>query len=133
MSACDGSEYDDPMRQTLFLMTSMAMDLVKKLRSLSSLHSAGRKVPQLAAYAFCFRPPYDKLSHEGFQVDFSEAINLARSLRNELNDRFLIVRSEEGSENKHFVPDLIRMVWLFFPPLFSLRGLPLVGVNRRFL
>uniref|UniRef100_A0A183GGF1 TPR_MLP1_2 domain-containing protein n=1 Tax=Heligmosomoides polygyrus TaxID=6339 RepID=A0A183GGF1_HELPZ len=79
-------KYDDPMRQTLFLMTSMAMDLVKKLRSLSSLHSAGRK------------------------VDFSEAINLARSLRNELNDRFLIVRTEEGSENKHFVPDLIRMI-----------------------
>ncbi|VDL83783.1 unnamed protein product [Nippostrongylus brasiliensis] len=79
--------YDDPMRQTLFLMTSMAMELVKKIRQLSALYSAGKK------------------------INFTECIEMGRRLRNELNDRLLIVRSDEENESKkHCVPDLIHMV-----------------------
>ncbi|VDM56302.1 unnamed protein product [Angiostrongylus costaricensis] len=78
--------FDNPMRQTLFVLTTMAMDLVKLLRRLSSLHSAGHK------------------------VNFQDAIELARKLRNELNERFLIVRTEKENENKHCVTDLIHMV-----------------------
>ncbi|KAK6052383.1 hypothetical protein COOONC_10113 [Cooperia oncophora] len=76
------------MRQTLYVLTSMAMDLVKQLRRASLLQTAGQ------------------------QVDFTASVDLARKLRNELNDRFLIVRSEKENENntKHTVPDLIHMV-----------------------
>uniref|UniRef100_A0A158P9B3 Dynactin domain-containing protein n=1 Tax=Angiostrongylus cantonensis TaxID=6313 RepID=A0A158P9B3_ANGCA len=78
--------FDNPMRQTLFVLTTTAMDLVKLLRRLSSLHSTGHK------------------------VNFQDAIELARKLRNELNERFLIVRTEKENENKHCVTDLIHMV-----------------------
>uniref|UniRef100_A0A7I4YLB3 Centrosomal protein of n=1 Tax=Haemonchus contortus TaxID=6289 RepID=A0A7I4YLB3_HAECO len=79
-------KFDDPNRKTLFVLTAMAMDLVKQLRRLSLLHTAGK------------------------QIDFTAIIDLARKLRNELNDRFLIVRSEKENENKHCVSDLVHMV-----------------------
>ncbi|KAK6009065.1 hypothetical protein OSTOST_26030 [Ostertagia ostertagi] len=56
------------MRQTLFVLTAMAMDVVKQLIRLALLQAAGK------------------------QVDFAPSIDLARKLRNELYDRFLIVR-----------------------------------------
>ncbi|PIO68175.1 hypothetical protein TELCIR_10050 [Teladorsagia circumcincta] len=74
------------MRQTLFVLTAMAMDVVKQLRRLALLQAAGK------------------------QVDFTPSIDLARKLRNELNDRFLIVRSEKENESKHCVADLVHMV-----------------------
>ncbi|KAJ1352243.1 hypothetical protein KIN20_008533 [Parelaphostrongylus tenuis] len=78
--------FDNPMRQTLFDLTKMAMDLVKLLRRLSSQHSSEHK------------------------VNFVDAIGLAKELRNELNGRLLIVRTEKENENKHCVTDLIQMV-----------------------
>ncbi|KAK6029509.1 hypothetical protein OSTOST_04376 [Ostertagia ostertagi] len=74
------------MRQTLFVLTAMAMDVVKQLRRLALLQAAGK------------------------QVDFTPSIDLARKLRNELNDRFLIVRSEKENENKYCVADLVHTV-----------------------
>ncbi|KAK5972150.1 hypothetical protein GCK32_013452, partial [Trichostrongylus colubriformis] len=85
-AAAHAKKFGDPMRQTLFVLTAMAMDLVKQLRRLSLLNTAGQ------------------------QVDFTSTIDLARKLRNELNDRFLIVRSEKENENMHCVSDLIHMV-----------------------
>ncbi|KAK6017685.1 hypothetical protein OSTOST_16790 [Ostertagia ostertagi] len=51
-----------------FVLTAMVMDVGKQLRRLALLQAAGK------------------------QVDFTPSIDLARKLRNELYDRFLIVR-----------------------------------------
>ncbi|KAK6016987.1 hypothetical protein OSTOST_17525 [Ostertagia ostertagi] len=85
-AAPHAQKFDDPMRQTLFVLTAMAMDVVKQLRRLALLQAAGK------------------------QVDFTPSIDLARKLRNELNDRFLIVRSEKENENKYCVADLVHTV-----------------------
>ncbi|KJH44865.1 hypothetical protein DICVIV_09115 [Dictyocaulus viviparus] len=79
-------KFCNPMRQTLFVLTTMAVDLVTSLRKLSSLYSSGK------------------------QISFLSSIELARNLRNELNDRFLIVRTENENENRHSLVDLIHMV-----------------------
>ncbi|KAL6739540.1 hypothetical protein Aduo_012981 [Ancylostoma duodenale] len=81
-------KYEIPMRQKLYVLTSMAMDLVNELRRLSNLNASGHT------------------------VDFKKVIDQARYLRNELNERFVIVRAEKENMHSYHLSDLINMVEL---------------------
>ncbi|ETN84813.1 hypothetical protein NECAME_06697 [Necator americanus] len=81
-------KYENPMRQTLYVLTTMARDLVIELRYLASNNASGHK------------------------MNFTKVIDDARKLRNELNDRLIIVRSDKENMNNCDLSELLYMLEL---------------------